>query len=146
METGFLSDHNRDVSPVEGVTRRTGMALGEVHTETSGSYPGIPIITAAGEVDLAIAPTMETHISDALEQNSDLIIDLSGASFIDSVALGVLTWALERTDNTGHRLFLVADDPRVLRVFELTGLTASFSIFDSRVALSTHLSQADTPS
>jgi anti-anti-sigma factor len=146
METGFLSDHNRDVSPVEGVARRTGMALGQVHTETSGSYPGIPIVTAAGEVDLAIAPTMETHIGRALEQKSDLIIDLSGASFIDSVALGVLTWALERTDTTGHRLFLVADDPRVLRVFELTGLTASFAIFDSRAALSTHLSQAGSPS
>ena len=122
------------------------MAMGEVHTETSDSYPGIPIVSAVGEVDLAIAPTMETHIANALGQNSDLIVDLTGASFIDSVALGVLTWALERTDEGEHRLFLVADDPRILRVFELTGLTESFAIFDSRNALSTHLSQAGSPS
>jgi anti-anti-sigma factor len=144
METRFFNDHNRE-NPFVGATRRTGMAMGEVHTETSGSYPGIPIVCAIGEVDLATAPTMETHIANALEKNSDLIVDLTGTTFIDSVALGVLTWALERTDDSEQRLFLVADDPRILRVFELTGLTGSFAIFDSRAALSTHLS-AGSPS
>ncbi len=122
------------------------MAMGEVRTEPDGVSPGLPVVTVSGEVDLAVAPVMEAHITNALGPGSDLVIDLSGATFIDSVALGVLTLTLERCEDAGNQLFLVIGDQRVLRVFELTGLTTSFSIFDSREALSSHISQTGAPS
>lgn len=122
------------------------MAMGTVDTEGNDTIPGLVVVAVSGEVDLAMAPTMESHLSAALGKGRDLVVDLSEATFIDSVALGVLTWALERSGESGHKLFLIIRDQRVLRVFELTGLTDSFSIFDSRADLIERLSQAGSSS
>jgi anti-sigma B factor antagonist len=122
------------------------MAMGKVHTEANGTIPGLTVVSVSGELDLAMAPTMESHLSVALGDGKDIVIDLADATFIDSVALGVLTWALERSGDSGRKLFLIIRDPRVLRVFELTGLTDSFSIFDSRADLIERLSQAGSSS
>jgi anti-anti-sigma factor len=89
---------------------------------------------------------MDSHLSAALKDGKDIVVDLSAASFIDSVALGVLTWALEKCQEAGLRLFLVIGDQRILRVFELTGLTGSFAIFTTRAELVEHLSQAGSSS
>ena len=122
------------------------MAMGKVQTEASSSIPGLSVVVASGEVDLAMAPAMDSHLSAALGQGKDIVVDLSDATFIDSVALGVLTWALEGSREAGRRLFLLISDQRVLRVFELTGLTDSFSIFASRADLIERLSQTDSSS
>lgn len=117
------------------------MAMGKVETEVNG-LPGLTTVAVSGEVDLAVAPAMDSHLSAALGQGKDIVVDLSRATFLDSVALGVLTWALERCTEAGRRLFLILSDQRVLRVFELTGLTGSFAIFATRPDLIEHLSQA----
>jgi len=122
------------------------MAMGNAQTEASGSLPGLTVVAVSGEVDLAVAPAMDSQLSAALGEGKDIVVDLSEASFIDSVALGVLTWALEKCQVAGHRLFLIMSDQRVLRVFELTGLTGSFAIFATRADLVEHLSQAGSSS
>jgi anti-sigma B factor antagonist len=122
------------------------MAMGKVQTEASGSISELTVVAVSGEVDLAMAPTMESHLSAALGEGKGIVVDLSDATFIDSVALGVLTWALERSGEAGRALFLIISDRRVLRVFELTGLTDSFSILASRADLIERLSQADSSS
>ena len=71
------------------------MAMGKVQTEESGSLPGLIVVTVSGEVDLAVAPAMDSHLSAALGQGQDIVVDLTDATFLDSVALGVLTWSLE---------------------------------------------------
>jgi anti-sigma B factor antagonist len=120
------------------------MAMGKVQTEESGSLPGLIVVTVSGEVDLAVAPAMDSHLSAALGQGQDIVVDLTDATFLDSVALGVLTWSLEASQEAGRKLFLIISDQRVLRVFELTGLTGSFEIFDTRADLMKRLSQADS--
>jgi anti-sigma B factor antagonist len=120
------------------------MAMGKVQTEESGSLPGLIVVTVSGEVDLAVAPAMDSHLSAALGQGQDIVVDLTDATFLDSVALGVLTWSLEASQEAGRKLFLIISDQRVLRVFELTGLTGSFAIFDTRADLTKSLSQADS--
>jgi anti-anti-sigma factor len=122
------------------------MAMGNVQTEADGSLPGLTIVAVSGEVDLAIAPVMDSQISAALGEASDIVVDLSDATFLDSVALGVLTWALEACEEAGRNLFLVVSDQRVLRVFELTGLTSSFAIFATRAELVGHRNQAGSTS
>jgi anti-sigma B factor antagonist len=120
------------------------MAMGKVQTEDKGSLPGLIVVTVSGEVDLAVAPAMDSHLSAALGQGLDIVVDLTEATFLDSVALGVLTWSLEASQEAGRRLFLVISDQRVLRVFELTGLTGSFAIFETRADLIERLNQADS--
>ncbi len=120
------------------------MAMGKVRTDSVDLFSGLPVVVAYGEVDLATAPEMENHLSTALGTEGDVAVDLSGASFLDSVALGVLTRALERCEEKNRRLFLIIGDPRVLRVFELTGLITRFPIFASRAELERHLAEIDS--
>jgi anti-sigma B factor antagonist len=142
-----MSAHSEALTGTDEVTTDSGgptMAMGKVQTEESGSLPGLIVVTVSGEVDLAMAPAMDSNLSAALGQGQDIVVDLSDATFLDSVALGVLTWALEASQEAGRRLFLIISDQRVLRVFELTGLTGSFAIFDTRADLIERLSQADS--
>ena len=86
------------------------------------------IVTASGEIDLSNAPALQSHLSDAIGHRSKVVVDLSAVTFIDSTGLGVLIGALSRSDDAGGTLRIVVDDARVLKVFEITGLTETFSI------------------
>jgi hypothetical protein len=58
-----------------------------------------------------------------------VVVDLSRVSFIDSSGLGVLVGALKRVRERGA-LSLVCPEPRVRRVFEITGLTQVFPMYN----------------
>ena len=57
-----------------------------------------------------------------------VIVDLTGVTFIDSAGLGVLVREAKRLSALGGTCVLVADDPRILRIFEITGLGRMFGI------------------
>ena len=60
-----------------------------------------------------------------------MVVDLLRVSFIDSTALGVLIGGLKRSQSAGGLFRLVVAEPRILKIFEITGLTDLFSIFDT---------------
>jgi anti-sigma B factor antagonist len=57
-----------------------------------------------------------------------LVIDLEDVDFLDSTGLGVLVSGLKRFRTLGTAVVLVATGTRILKVFEITGLTQVFSI------------------
>jgi anti-anti-sigma factor len=120
------------------------MAPGDVHTESNDPLAGFTVVTVSGELDLAVSPALEKQLSDALARGRDVVVDLSGVTFIDSVSLGTLTLGLEGAEQAGCRFFLIVSDPAVLRVFELTGLANHFTISPSRADLSEDLGQAES--
>ena len=86
-------------------------------------------VAVHGELDLAAAPTLREALFAAVERGSGLIvIDLLGVTFIDSTALGVLIGTRERSDRRGIDLRLVIGEPRIIKIFEITGLSDVFSI------------------
>jgi anti-sigma B factor antagonist len=89
------------------------------------------IVTAAGEIDLATSPALRTRLQDAIGQHRTVIVDLSDVTFIDSTGLGVLIGGLRRINEAGGEMRVVIADPRVLKIFEITGLTGLFSIHSS---------------
>jgi anti-sigma B factor antagonist len=92
----------------------------------------IPIVSVVGEIDIAVAPQLRDHLEELLDRGStSLVVDLTGVSFLDSTALGVLISILKRCHASEGELCLVATDPQVLRVFEITGLTDVFPIVSS---------------
>jgi anti-sigma B factor antagonist len=92
----------------------------------------IPIVLVEGEIDIAVAPQLRNHLESLLDGgNASIVVDLSGVSFLDSTALGVLISTLKRCHASEGELCLVATDPQVLRVFEITGLTDVFCIVSS---------------
>jgi anti-sigma B factor antagonist len=90
------------------------------------------VVTVAGEVDVASAPMLRNRLEEAIERGTPLlVVDLSTVTFIDSTGLGVLIGASKRIDHSGSTMRLVVSEPRILKLFEITGLTDLFSIVPS---------------
>src|SRR5207248_9099888 len=60
-----------------------------------------------------------------------VVVDLEGVDFLDSTGLGVLVGGLKRLRSHDGDMILVCTQPRILKVFEITGLTKVFAIFDT---------------
>lgn len=87
------------------------------------------LISVEGELDLSTAPQLKWALIDALESGrSQLVVDLSGATFMDSTALGVLI-GVNRSLDVGARMALACSQASVLNVFELSGMDGAFAIF-----------------
>jgi anti-sigma B factor antagonist len=93
---------------------------------------GSTIVAARGEIDVATAPVLRTGLDQALARDiGAVVVDLTGVTFIDSTGLGVLIGARRRCAEAGRDLRVVVDEPRILKVFEITGLTELFAIHAS---------------
>jgi anti-sigma B factor antagonist len=92
---------------------------------------GTCVVSPAGEIDLASAPTLKVTLLELQRDGySQFIIDLSSVEYMDSTGLGVLVGLKRRLADTG--VLAIAAVPRnVLSVFEITGLDARFEIFST---------------
>ena len=93
---------------------------------------GCSVLAVSGEVDVATVPRLREQLHGLVAQGSNrIIVDLDGVDFLDSTGLGVLVGALKRVRSNDGELSLVCTQPRIRKVFEVTGLTKVFSLFDS---------------
>jgi len=89
-----------------------------------------PVVSLSGEVDLAVAVGLQESLDQLLASGaSTIVVDLLDATFLDSIALGVLVTTLEECRSKGGDLPLLVADPRILKVLEITGLVDTFTIF-----------------
>lgn len=89
------------------------------------------VVEVGGEVELHSASQLRDELMRASEvENPCVVVDLSRVTFIDSTGLGVLVGALKRVRERGA-LSLVCPQRAVKRVFEITGLTQVFPMFDT---------------
>lgn len=96
----------------------------------------LPVVVLTGEIDLAVAPSLRKRLGELLAAgHCDIFVDLLDATFLDSIALGVLVGALEQCRDSGGDLHLVVTEPRILRVLEITGLASTFSVHSNREML-----------
>jgi anti-sigma B factor antagonist len=88
------------------------------------------VVEVGGEVELHSASQLRDELLRAGEtEHPCVVVDLSRVTFIDSTGLGVLVGALKRVREKGA-LSLVCPQRQVRRVFEITGLTKVFPMFD----------------
>jgi anti-sigma B factor antagonist len=89
------------------------------------------VISVEGELDLSTAPRLKWMLIETLEAgHSELVVDLSSTTFMDSTALGVLV-GVKRSLAVGAQLAIVCSRPAVLKIFELSGLDGAFAIFST---------------
>jgi anti-sigma B factor antagonist len=87
------------------------------------------VLTVAGELDLSSAPSLKWALTDVVSgECSQVVVDLSLVTFIDSTALGVLVAAQRRLSGVA-RLAIVCANAKVLEILELTGLVGLFELF-----------------
>ena len=102
------------------------------HEPGSVGAVGIDVLTVDGEVDVATAPRLRQLLDDVIESgHGRVVVDLSTVGFLDSSGLGALVWGLKKARARGGWVRLVIGQPRVRRVFELTGLDRSFAVYDT---------------
>ena len=100
-----------------------------LRVETRTPREGAAVIALSGEVDVYTSPRVKQEIVDLLNGGTiKLLVDLSGVEYLDSTGLGVLIGGLKRAREREGDLKLLCDNPRILRIFEITGLTKIFEI------------------
>lgn len=104
----------------------------EFRLDTIGPAGDCAVVQVAGEVDVYTAPMLRERIRELAARGSvHLIADLGQVDFLDSTGLGVLVGGLKRLRADGGSLALVVKTPRILRIFQITGLTKAFAAWPS---------------
>lgn len=90
------------------------------------------VVAVRGEVDIATAPKLREKLVELASQGAQkVVVDLEGVDFLDSTGLGVLIGGMKRLRGLDGDLTLVCTQPRILKVFEITGLNRAFSIYET---------------
>ena len=100
-----------------------------LETRQQGDYT---IVEVGGEVDVYTAPRLRECLAElADEERYHVVVDMENVEFLDSTALGVLVGGLKRVSAHDGSLGLVCTSERLLKIFQITGLTKVFPIHDS---------------
>ena len=86
------------------------------------------VLTVAGELDLAAHDRFKADVDLFWGASTDLVLDCSQVTFLDSMGLRVLVHAMQRASDTGRVVSLAAPSTAVLRVLELAGVDSLFPI------------------
>mgnify|MGYP001447734244 CR=1 FL=1 len=87
------------------------------------------VIEVKGEIDVYTAPVLREDITNLVDtEHTNIVVDLTQVSFMDSTGLGVLVGALKKVRTLGGDLALVISEEKILKVFRITALTQVFSI------------------
>jgi anti-anti-sigma factor len=90
---------------------------------TDSSY----VVTLSGEIDAHSSSDLRRELEALADDGGrEMIVDLGQVPFLDSTILGVLLQAARKLRADGGEVVVVSDDPRVLRTFEISGLSSQF--------------------
>ena len=93
------------------------------------------VIELANRIDVSSSPELEKLFSQLLDNGQDaLLCDFSKTEYISSMGLRVFLSTLKRTVKAGGQLSLCCLNPGVMEIFDMTGLTGLFQIFDTSAA------------
>ena len=87
------------------------------------------VVTVSGEIDLATQGQLRALLNDLVVAGQvNLVLDLTGVTFLDSTGLGALIGTRRRVHAFHGSLGLVIPDESVMKVFTITGLEKVFAI------------------
>jgi len=81
-----------------------------------------------GEIDRLTVPTLQLPVVNAVAHDSDLVVDCSELTFIDSSGLNMLVKVQLQLKAHGHKLRIVNASPTTERVLILSGLSDFFHV------------------
>ncbi len=105
-----------------------GQASNSISINTTRRGPA-HVVQIGGEVDLQSAPKLRAALDEVLKQTpAQLVIDLAGATYIDSSGVGTIVYLKREVERVGGKLVLSGLQPRVRSIFEITQLDRFFQI------------------
>ena len=107
----------------------------EAAVKESSHDEDVAVMVAGGELDFAASPQLKDRLTERIEAGTRrLILDLSGATFVDSTAIGALASVAARLNELGGGMLLVVcpdENRRVLRIFEIAGIESLIAVHRS---------------
>lgn len=101
--------------------------------EVSDLSDRLSLVEVHGQADLHTASDLRNALSGAIDRGAvQVVVDLSEATFIDSMTLGVLLGAVKRLRPAGGAVSVVCRDPHIRRIFEITLLDRIFTLYPDR--------------
>jgi len=97
----------------------------EIQIRKEGNYS---ILSPRGEIDFHVSPTLRQRILSALDEESNLLVDMSGVEYIDSSGIACLVEGLQHARGKGLDFGLAAVRDSALQVLKLTRLDSVFTI------------------
>src|SRR5436309_9579656 len=92
----------------------------------------LPVLFVTGEIDIYTAPLFKQAVVNLVsEGNRDVVIDLSGVTFMDSSGFGTLLGATKRLRPLGGGLHLAAPNSTIQRMLRLTRLDSIMQIYET---------------
>jgi anti-anti-sigma factor len=91
--------------------------------------PGVVTVTVVGELDMSTCPQVDDVLRAATSDR--VIVDLSRCTFLDSAGVRLLVGSHRAVTSDGRRLELVASDPNILRVLEITNVDTVMAVHPS---------------
>jgi anti-sigma B factor antagonist len=88
------------------------------------------VVGVEGELDLATSASLAEAL-DALSTAGDVVIDLSGCTFIDSSAVRLFVETARAAQESGGKVSLVTRDPGILRVLEIAAVNTLLPVHES---------------
>jgi anti-sigma B factor antagonist len=102
----------------------------EVRLDVRCSMLGtVAVVSVTGEVDMSTGSRLREAIGDQLAAgHGRLVLDLTGVTFLDSTALGILVGTRKKIAESGGEMRVACADPRMLRLLTVTGLTRTIAV------------------
>ena len=88
---------------------------------------GATVVRVAGDLDLATVPELERALAEHAFE-AGLVVDLSECAFVDSSCVRLLVDIARETAEAGGKAAVVATEPGVLRILEITALDTLVSV------------------
>jgi anti-anti-sigma factor len=92
---------------------------------------GVVLLQASGEIDFAAGPQLRERLLAHIGHARMIVLDLSAATFIDSMAIGVLVGVATRMQELGTGMLSVVcsgENERVLRIFDIAGVSSLIAL------------------
>jgi anti-sigma B factor antagonist len=97
----------------------------------------VVVVVVEGEHDIYTAPTLRERLSEAIGCGGGIVVDLTGATFVDSSVLGALLDARRRALESDQGFVVCVGEsvePGVQRILDITGLVPVLPVVSGRNA------------
>lgn len=93
---------------------------------------GVNVVYLSGSLDTNTSSQAETRIKKLIDWGSmKILIDLSGIDYISSAGLRILLVVSKKLNKIGGKLRLCSLNETVQEVFDISGFTMIFDLFES---------------
>lgn len=106
---------------------RSTLTVDNVHPDA----PGVTVLALVGELDLATIGALKEAVTDRIQPEAHVVLDLAGLMFCDSTGLGAFVALHRQARSSGARFALAAPRRRIADLFTLSGIDQVISVYDS---------------